>query len=323
LFLLSITCEESLVEFSPECEMWFSATFKDRKSVLNTARAVVSQLVGPVESPGGRLGSDKRRKPLPSPKRSPANLSSPIVFSTSPGIRVQGTSPVPTQLSEVLSGWENPCFKFSGVSQQLNLAASPREMFEVQLERSDLQQVTVVGQVDRKILLAVVGANKLVAFDQHAVHERVLLENVQSKLARIDFEPEMRTRNELMTLTPSNFDVLVRFRPQLLPWFRLSVQNHGILVEGTATIEKETLTIDDMLEHVETLSMGGVKTIPKAVHRILAFAACRNAIKFGDLVSKERAAELFRDLAKCDFPFICAHGRQNVVVLTAMGENAK
>jgi DNA mismatch repair protein MLH3 len=42
------------------------------------------------------------------------------------------------------------------------------------------------------------------------------------------------------------------------------------------------------------------------------------AIRFGDRLSLERCRQVVRQLAECDFPFQCAHGRPALLPLTTL-----
>lgn len=46
--------------------------------------------------------------------------------------------------------------------------------------------------------------------------------------------------------------------------------------------------------------------------------ACRSAIMFNDELSREHCQELVRNLSKCVFPFMCAHGRPSMVPLVSL-----
>jgi DNA mismatch repair protein MLH3 len=45
------------------------------------------------------------------------------------------------------------------------------------------------------------------------------------------------------------------------------------------------------------------------VQSILAYRACHSAVRFGDVLTPQRCADIVRQLATCRFPFQCAHGR--------------
>ncbi|KAJ3181338.1 DNA mismatch repair protein [Gaertneriomyces sp. JEL0708] len=54
---------------------------------------------------------------------------------------------------------------------------------------------------------------------------------------------------------------------------------------------------------------------PKGILEILKSKACRTAIMFGDMLSKEECEQLISNLKSCKFPFQCAHGRPSMVPL--------
>ena len=57
---------------------------------------------------------------------------------------------------------------------------------------------------------------------------------------------------------------------------------------------------------------------PRALLAMLQSRACRSAIMFNDPLSRTECHTLVADLARCAFPFTCAHGRVSVVPLAAL-----
>jgi len=51
-------------------------------------------------------------------------------------------------------------------------------------------------------------------------------------------------------------------------------------------------------------------------HRMMAYAACRGAIKRGDPLNIRQMKELIRDLFHTSRPFVCPHGRPTIVKFT-------
>uniref|UniRef100_S4RVE8 MutL homolog 3 (E. coli) n=1 Tax=Petromyzon marinus TaxID=7757 RepID=S4RVE8_PETMA len=80
----------------------------------------------------------------------------------------------------------------------------------------------------------------------------------------------------------------------------------------TGTILEELIR-----EELELLQQtGGARgTLPRAIIRVLNSQACHGAVKFGDKLSWDECASLMRDLAKCQLPFQCAHGRPAMMPL--------
>ena len=63
------------------------------------------------------------------------------------------------------------------------------------------------------------------------------------------------------------------------------------------------------------LSKSTLPAFPRAIMDHLATQACRGAIMFGQPLTQSRCSQLITDLALCDLPFQCAHGRPSVAVM--------
>ncbi|RMZ03374.1 hypothetical protein D0862_05667 [Hortaea werneckii] len=60
-------------------------------------------------------------------------------------------------------------------------------------------------------------------------------------------------------------------------------------------------------------------TCPAPLLDLLNSRACRSAIMFNDVLSREECAELMSGLSRCAFPFMCAHGRVSMVPVMEVG----
>lgn len=61
-----------------------------------------------------------------------------------------------------------------------------------------------------------------------------------------------------------------------------------------------------------------IGTCPKGIIDLLSSRACRSAIMFNDPLTLRECEQLVGRLARCAFPFICAHGRVSMVPLVDM-----
>lgn len=61
-----------------------------------------------------------------------------------------------------------------------------------------------------------------------------------------------------------------------------------------------------------------ITCIPGVFREIFNSKACRSAIMFGDQLSKAECVLLIKELAKCQFPFQCAHGRPSVIPIAEL-----
>jgi DNA mismatch repair protein MLH3 len=62
-----------------------------------------------------------------------------------------------------------------------------------------------------------------------------------------------------------------------------------------------------------------IGSFPQGLLDMVNSRACRSAIMFNDALSKNDCERLVADLAKCKFPFLCAHGRPSMVPLIDLG----
>ncbi|KAM0711808.1 hypothetical protein Q7P35_001177 [Cladosporium inversicolor] len=62
-----------------------------------------------------------------------------------------------------------------------------------------------------------------------------------------------------------------------------------------------------------------IGSCPKALLDMVNSRACRSAIMFNDMLSTRECEELMAKLAKCAFPFMCAHGRVSMVPVGIVG----
>lgn len=65
-----------------------------------------------------------------------------------------------------------------------------------------------------------------------------------------------------------------------------------------------------------------LSAIPPSLLALLHSRSCRSAIMFNDTLSREQCVDLVKELARCIFPFVCAHGRTSMVPLGDLGVNS-
>ena len=149
----------------------------------------------------------------------------------------------------------------------------------------------MIGQVDNKYILFT-SNDQLLCLDQHAIHERILLEEMEEKLKKKMIQNSISTAQLDTRCQVSSIQGRVlnnqRYRQHLMSWgFHYSInKNSSLLISTTPVIEGESLTRLDFIEFVDYLFRNEDLPIltlkPPSVNRILASKACRTAIKFGD-----------------------------------------
>ncbi len=159
--------------------------------------------------------------------------------------------------------------------------------------------------------------------DQHALHERVMLESLRKQYATSDM-PKQRL------LLPASVEVDPREKA-VLDEHRTVLESMGFLIEdfGPSSVAVRAVPallsasdpgrlVRDFLEvakeHAQTEKKHG-HAVP-LLDRALEFLACRAAVKFGERLAPEEIERLLKDAGELDFSSTCAHGRPTAIRLT-------
>ncbi|CAH0583126.1 unnamed protein product [Chrysodeixis includens] len=212
-------------------------------------------------------------------------------------------------------------------------------------ERS-LRNAKVLGQVDCKFIAAIVEekyheteepTKYLVLFDQHAVHERIRLEN---NLAEYIHDDKWKsTPLDNVSLKLSNDEILYlhnykdKFNQLGLQWTILNENEITINSIPKAILGKNLREVEKVIKAVKNLIVEEINAIkiqkgclilyPKSIMDLVFSEACRYAIKFGDHLSKNDCVQLIQSLSACKTPFQCAHGRPVMAVIMDIKRNKR
>ncbi|CAN0401051.1 unnamed protein product [Lampetra fluviatilis] len=211
----------------------------------------------------------------------------------------------------------------------------------------------VIQQVDKKFIVCLCtdkgperqkDLNILILVDQHAAHERVRLEQLTAELFEVPEDSAdigKRVMRTSLVVPPMALEFNCH-EISLIRSYQGHLERHGLQLAFPAEtvvhvtgvpvclVERETgearrgrppitcTILEELIrEELELLQQtGGARgTLPRAIVRILNSQACHGAVKFGDKLSWDECASLMRDLAKCQLPFQCAHGRPAMMPL--------
>jgi DNA mismatch repair protein MutL len=182
--------------------------------------------------------------------------------------------------------------------------------------RGKLPRLRLLGQLSNTYLLAD-SPEGLVVVDQHAAHERVLYERLMRE-RRAGRCAQLLATPAAVELSPSEAAVAVAVAPVL--------QELGLEVEpfGGSTVLVRSVPVVAGRLHPEAVLRAclreglweGVPTAgQRAVERAASVVACHSAVRAGDPLSPEEMAALLDQLADCDDPYTCFHGRPTLVVV--------
>lgn len=198
------------------------------------------------------------------------------------------------------------------------------------------EKFRVINQVDRKFIL-LAADDQLVVLDQHASDERIRVEQYLQEFV-LQPNPGLRLHS------PIAFDVHAS-ELMLFDQYAANFNSFGICyyttdtaqvvithlplilltkVEDDAEFLKDSLLQHcyDLHDHVKRISPNfdnWFETsyhLPRIITELINSKACRSAIMFGDILTKDEMQDLVNKLSRCKLPFQCAHGRPSIVPIS-------
>lgn len=174
-----------------------------------------------------------------------------------------------------------------------------------------------IGQLFRAYMLAQ-GPDGLYIIDQHAAHERVLFEKLQADLALGPLTSQGLLMPDVVELTPLQAVAALDLTGDLRKLgFELEPFGGQAFVLRAApavvTPGEAARTLLEILEsavadgHTGTSLPSGGR--PAFIQAWLATLACHGAIKAGQDLTRPEMDRLLADLARCQIPTNCPHGR--------------
>lgn len=157
-----------------------------------------------------------------------------------------------------------------------------------------------------------------VAFvDQHAAHERVILERLKAAVHGGDEDMVQVTppvRRELSSMQAAILSQNVETLRDL--GFSMRLSGDTAIMEGYPSILSGCVP-SELFSHLVDVCLRGVAggIVGEALWETLATAACKAAIKAGDALDPERADRLLREIEATPNAAQCNHGRPTMIFL--------
>ena len=176
-----------------------------------------------------------------------------------------------------------------------------------------LRLVGVIG----RLYVVLESDRGLVLLDQHAAHERILFEQMLSRLERNDQAPSQRL------LLPETVELSARdasfLREQLPALTRLGVGlsefgERTFLLDALPPFVKSPAPRQFVLQLVDELKAAGqeINSLRLGEHTV-AKTVCRHAVKANDPLAGPELESLVEDLRHCVMPYTCPHGRPTLI----------
>ena len=292
-----------------------AALMKARPVPQFTAEITASPKAGTAFTPGAGVGGggdlDLRGQEAPLRNERLDFADTPIE------VRANAAVPVPRWAGGVpLPEWRTPGGDARPTQEFRNGDECAGVIPEVpESEVPPLSSLKPLGQLRDSFILAV-NESGLWIIDQHVAHERVLFEKVLRQRAAAGVETQRLLMPLIIELTPGQQAVFAEIADEL--------RHNGFDAEpfGSRTVAVKTSPagieasdvehmLHELLDQVEREQQA--TNLEKVRGKIAASISCHAAIKVNMPLTAEKMEWLIRELAKCDAPMSCPHGRPVVL----------
>lgn len=246
----------------------------------------------------------------------PSNPSAPPVFSPVPGVPA-ARSPSETPRAQVPVTPAAPPETPPAVSIPSSVAPAPANFPPPADEPTPLLNVPLrlIGVIG-KLYVVLESDRGLVLLDQHAAHERILFEQMLTRLDQGQASSQRLLLPETVELSIRDAHFLRGILPVLT---RLGV--------GLSEFGERTFLLDALppfvhaaeprrfvLELVDGLKAAGQEVnAARLGEELVAKTVCRHAVKAHDPLSGVELENLINDLRHCAMPYTCPHGRPTLI----------
>jgi DNA mismatch repair protein MutL len=178
-----------------------------------------------------------------------------------------------------------------------------------------LPSLRVVGQLSQSYIVAE-GSDGMYLVDQHAAHERILLERMVAALkARAPISQMLLTPIQL-ELAPRELEALEDHRKQLEHiGFVLEILDNSIIsvkaVPNVLIKHMNSRSLHDLLADLTASEYAGHSETWE--EHALANVACKAAIKANYFLTVSEMREMIEQLGQTNAPFSCCHGRPTMI----------
>ncbi len=159
----------------------------------------------------------------------------------------------------------------------------------------------------------------MVVIDQHALHERILYEELRSRLAHGGIEAQRLLVPEPVDLSPADAAEVLQ-RREALARLGLEIEPFGgdtILISSIPVLlrgDSPASLLHDLAEHFRAQPL---PPTPDAVlEHVLSTIACKAAVKAGDPLSPDEIAALLERRHLLENTHHCPHGRPTALTFT-------
>ena len=161
--------------------------------------------------------------------------------------------------------------------------------------------------------------NGICIVDQHAAHERLVMEEMKKQFSDCKIITQKLLMPEIIKFPKDQFEKIIEFSNELKK-FGLYIEifgNDEILIREIPAILGETnaeLLLKDIAE--ELVSFEGSSSFENKINDVFAKMACHNSVRSGRKLNEDEMSSLLRKMENTPFSGQCNHGRPTFVELS-------
>ncbi len=189
------------------------------------------------------------------------------------------------------------------------------QISQVSQDSRHLPKLRVVGQLSQSYIVTE-GDDGMYLIDQHAAHERILLERMVAALAARTPISQLLLSPVQLELAPAEIEAIEEHLPQLEHiGFRLQLEEGStLLIQALPNVfarQMNARSLQELLADLTSLENDGHSELWE--EHALANVACKAAIKANYFLTVSEMREMIEQLGQTNAPFSCCHGRPTMI----------
>ena len=206
--------------------------------------------------------------------------------------------------------------------QNINLSPSSRFSENIDSESFNNQRTyplgSAIAQAHGTYIISET-ENGLILIDQHAAHERIVLEKIREGFLNSNIQKQILLIPEVVELSGDHFEVIIKYKDSLIKLGLVieEFDNNAIIIrEHPAILDKVnfSILIKDIAE--EIIDFGSEFVLSERLDNICGNMACHSSIRSGRLLLTSEMNALLREMEVTPNSSQCNHGRPTFIKLS-------
>ena len=206
--------------------------------------------------------------------------------------------------------------------QNINLSPSSRFAENIDSESFNNQRTyplgSAIAQAHGTYIISET-ENGLILIDQHAAHERIVLEKIREGFLNSNIQKQILLIPEVVELSGDHFEVIIKYKDSLIKLGLVieEFDNNAVIIrEHPAILDKVnfSILIKDIAE--EIIDFGNEFVLSERLDNICGNMACHSSIRSGRLLLTSEMNALLREMEVTPNSSQCNHGRPTFIKLS-------